>query len=137
MIVEWLGAAVTSLERLGFKSNPATNFDAGEFSKRSNLCLTVPRTPRVSTCCAHTTPMAVRPASSQFLVSACKASNRFWIKSTSEPERRDEEVDLSDNFEERPDLVSILCLIIIQVFQSVTTKPEQIIITETRQLTLS
>src|SRR6218665_914699 len=54
---EWGGAAVISLERLGFKSNPATNSGTGEVSKRSNLCITVSRTSRVSTCAAPTAPM--------------------------------------------------------------------------------
>src|SRR6218665_399495 len=54
MIVEWLGAAVISFERLGFKFNPATNFGTGEASKRSNLCIIVSRTSRASTCTAPT-----------------------------------------------------------------------------------
>src|SRR6218665_2679590 len=54
---EWVGAAVISFERLGFRSNPATNLGTGEVSKRSNLCITVSRTSRVSTCAVPTAPM--------------------------------------------------------------------------------
>src|SRR6218665_2490886 len=49
LMVEWVGAAVITLERLGFDSNPATNFDAGEVPMCSNLGITVSRTPRVDT----------------------------------------------------------------------------------------
>src|SRR6218665_1886324 len=63
-------------------------------------------------------------ASIEFLVSAWAAPIRSKSRSTAEPgrERRDEEVDLFDTLEERPDLVSILCFIIIQEFQSVTNR---------------
>src|SRR6218665_873981 len=58
------------------------------------------------------------------LMSACIAPIRSKSRSTAEPgrERRDEEVDLFDTLEERPDLVSILCFIIIQEFQSITNQ---------------
>src|SRR6218665_3877651 len=57
-------------------------------------------------------------------MSACIAPIRSKSKSTAEPgrERRDEEVDQFDTLEERPDLVSILCFIIIQEFQSITNQ---------------
>src|SRR6218665_678723 len=90
---------------MGFKSNPATHFGTGEASKRSNLCITVYRTCRVSTSAAPTAPMFSCTAP----MFSCTAPIRSKIKSTAEPGRdmRDEGVDLSDTLEERSDLVSI------------------------------
>src|SRR6218665_498933 len=137
---EWLGAGVISFERLGFRSNPATNFGTGEASKRSNLCITVSRTSRVSTCTAPmlacTAPMSAWTApisacitamdsllsafiaSIEFLVSAWAAPIRSKSRLTSAPERRDEALDLSDTLEERPDLISILQFIIMKEYQT-------------------
>src|SRR6218665_2385296 len=53
------------------------------------------------------------------LLSACIAPIRSKNRSTAEPgrERRDEEVDLFDTLEARPDLVSILWFIITKEYQ--------------------
>src|SRR6218665_475198 len=72
-------------------------------------------------------PMFACIASIDFLVSAWAAPMSACIapicsksRSTAEPgrERRDEEVDLFDTLEERPDLVSILCFIIMKEYQT-------------------
>ena len=121
-MVEWVGAAVITLERLGFDSNPATNFYAGEVPMCSNLGITVSRTPRVDT--------TIAPKS------ALIASNRSKIKLTSEPERRDEEVDLFDTLEER---LSFHFIVYYneRISNQLPTTTDQVITIVTVQLTLS
>src|SRR6218665_3581601 len=90
-------------------------------------------------------PMFACIASIEFLVSAWAAPMFSWIapirsksRSTAEPgrERRDEEVDLFDTLEERPDLVSILQFN-ERISNQLPTTIEQVITIVTVQLTLS
>lgn len=72
--VERQGATVISRERLGFKSNLATNLGTGDASKRCNRCITVFITSMVF---AGTASMSACITAMDSLVSACTA---FYFK---------------------------------------------------------